>query len=181
MTTWITLLRGINVGGRNKIKMDALKLLYENLGFKDVRNYLQSGNVIFRSGETDPVRTGNLISSRLYEVWGMDVPVLALTTGMLDEIFRNNPYLNDNTKDLAYQYITFLFSDPGEYDRDRLNTARSEWEAFTVKGRAVYLYCPKGYGTTKLSNTFFEKKLKVPATTRNLKTAGELLRQSLEY
>ncbi|HKK40863.1 MAG TPA: DUF1697 domain-containing protein [Bacteroidales bacterium] len=179
MTTWISLLRGINVSGKNSIKMADLKLSYGKLGFRDVKNYLQSGNIIFNSGENDPVPLGNMISVRLKEEFGLDVPVIVLSINTLQRILENNPFRDDLLKDKARQYITYLFSTPGEYDITGINAAVLAGEEISISNRAAYLYCPGGYGRTKLSNTFIEKKLKVPATTRNIKTSEALLRMSV--
>ena len=180
MNTWISLLRGINVGGKNVIKMDALIHLYEKLGFKDARSYLQSGNVIFRSDEEDPVNIGNLITTRLKMDFGMEVSVFALSPGTLEKILENNPFLKNPSKDPVHQYITFLFSEVERHELNIFGDAMREGEDIVVSKSAVYLFLPGGYGRTRLSNNFLENKLEVSATTRSLKTAYSILHQSIE-
>ncbi len=180
MNTWISLLRGINVGGKNVIKMEALIHFYEKLGFKDARSYLQSGNIIFRSDECDPVKIGKLITMCLKDDFGMEVSVLALSPGTLGKILEHNPFLKDPSKDPAHQYITFLFSDVEKHELNIFGDAKREGEDIVVSKPAVYLFLPGGYGRTRLSNTFLEKKLEVSATTRSLKTAYSILHQSVD-
>ncbi len=178
MATWISLLRGINVSGKNKIKMAALKSLYERHGFRDVRYYLQSGNVVFSSSQDDPQRIAEAISSYLRDDFGLEVVVLVIEPAALKAILHDSPFRDDPSKGEAFQYITFLIKDPGENDISGIKNAATGEEEIFVRKTAVYLYCPGGYGRTKLSNTFLEKKLGVPATTRNMHTVTNILNLS---
>ncbi|MBE0639131.1 MAG: DUF1697 domain-containing protein [Bacteroidales bacterium] len=175
MTTYISLLRGINVSGQKLIKMDALKVLCENLGFTDVRTYLQSGNVIFQTHDSQIAVLEKLISDQVKKQFGFDVPVIVLTVDDLMEIVEKNPFKDDPSKDPASQYVTFLSAQPVKYDIQSIGYKKTKEEEITVTERAVYLYCPNGYGRTKLTNNFLESKLNVTATTRNWKSTTELL------
>lgn len=163
------MLRGINVSGKNIIKMDALKELCVKLGFKDVVTYIQSGNVVFRSNLTsDKLETR--IQEAIKEKFGFDVPVMVLKKEELEDILKSNPFLSSADKDEKFIHFTILSAVPEielvkSIDRDRYLP-----DEFICIGRAVYLYCPVGYGNTKLNNSLFEKKLKLKATTRNLNT-----------
>ncbi len=176
MNVYISLLRGINVTGYNLIKMDALRKSFESLGFRDIKTYLQSGNVVFACNGADPVELARAIRERVADDAGIDVPVLVLPVGKLERIIDGNPLACDPGKDKAFLHVTFLAGKPGTYDLKAIEDKRMEGEAFVITGDAVYLYLPHGYGSTKLGNGFLEAKLKVTATTRNWKTTNELLR-----
>lgn len=176
MPTFISILRGINVSGQKLIKMEALKELYEKLGFTSIQTYIQSGNVVFRSENSDPVSLEKMISQQIQKSTGFEVPVIVLGIEELTEIINKNPFIHDKTKDISLLHVTVLAGSPQLVNFDKLNEKKSMGEEFAWIGRAIYLYCPVGYGRTKLTNTFLEKTLKVSATTRSWKTTLELLR-----
>lgn len=180
MTTYISMLRGINVSGHNLIKMDALRKLYENLGFQNVTTYVQSGNVVFTGGKIDVYELEQRISQQIEKDFGYEVPVIILTLSKLKQIIDKNPFLKDLSKDIAYLHVTFLSSKPDHYDHKIIESKKQNEEEISFSDNAVYLYCPNGYGRTKLNNNFLEAKLKVGATTRNWKTTTELLRIAQE-
>lgn len=175
MNIYISLLRGINVSGKNLIKMEALLKMYNSLGFSNVKTYLQSGNVIFSTTKSDSRRLTKEISDQIKIDFNLDVPVLVLTIDTLQRIIDNNPFLKDPNKEPEFLHVTFLSSPPGEYDTKTFEEKKSGGEEIVISTEAVYLYCPHGYGNTKLTNTFLEKKLKTGATTRNWKTTNKLL------
>jgi uncharacterized protein (DUF1697 family) len=175
MTTYISLLRGINVSGQRMIKMTDLKELYKDLTLVNIYTYKQSGNVVFQCNKSGKEDLELQISNQIQKHFGLFVPVIVLKTVELEEIIEKNPYLHDETKDISHLHVTFLSSVPEQIDFDIIYQNRSAGEEFSVNGTVVYLYCPNGYGKTRLTNAFFENKLKVSATTRNWKTATELL------
>ena len=174
MTTYISMLRGINVSGQKLIKMDALRKLYENLGFINVITYLQSGNVIFTNKDQDPDKLGQIIRREIQKNFGFEVPVIVLTVDNLKQIIDHNPFIKDSNRDQSSLYVTFLSSKPDQFDTKVIEDKKQDKEEIIFSDNAVYLYCPDGYGRTKLSNNFLEAKLKVDATTRNWKTTNEL-------
>ena len=180
MTTYISILRGINVGGNKKIKMDVLREMYTSLGYADVKTYIQSGNVIFRASETDVTIIQKEIKSGILLAFGFDIPVLILTVQDIRNALKNNPYIHDSSKDPAFIHLTFLSQDPEKFILENLSSNNYSPDEFIYSGKTIYLYCPTGYGNTKLTNNFFESKLKVSATTRNLRTCNELLYLSEE-
>jgi len=175
MTTFISILRGINVSGHNPIKMDALRQLYAGLHYSDVQTYIQSGNVIFRSAESDTRLLEKTIAAQILQTNGFRVPVLMLTLEELKSALENNPFMKDSAKDPAFMHLTFLSDNPDVFLSEKIPIENYLPDEFLISGKTIYLYCPNGYGNTKLSNTFFESKLKLTATTRNLRTAKELL------
>ena len=172
MPTYISLLRGINVGGQKKIKMDELKKLYDSLGFKEVKTGIQSGNVIFSSPAKDAEVLAKRVEQRIKEVFGLEVSVLIRTPEELQNVIKANPFANE---DNARLYVTFLAGSPKNIPINEITNVKDTKEKFFIANKEIYLFCPNGYGKTKLSNAFFERKLKVIATTRNLKTIKALL------
>jgi uncharacterized protein (DUF1697 family) len=175
MTTYISIIRGINVSGQRKIKMDVLEKIYKDLHFRNIQTYIQSGNVVFQYSKSEQKDLEFKISSQIEKYFGFYAPVIVLNTIELRNIVMNNTYLSDRTKDKAYLHVTFLSSKPEYIDLEMINQNKLPGEEFMLIDKAVYLYCPNGYGKTKLSNIFFENKFKVKATTRNWKTTTELL------
>ncbi|MEA4918965.1 DUF1697 domain-containing protein [Proteiniphilum sp.] len=177
MTTYISILRGINVSGQKMIKMDALRKSYESLGFHNVTSYLQSGNMVFTTDKNIELdEFTQIISDRIEKDFGFQIPVIVLSVDKLRQIVDTNPFAKENGKETAFLHVTFLSSLPDKYDLNALEEKKQNGEEISVTGNAIYLYCPNGYGRTKLNNTFLEAKLKMKATTRNWKTTTELLK-----
>lgn len=172
MKTFVALLRGINVSGQRMINMKELKALFQKGGFQNVMTYIQSGNIVFGSEETTKNLEKN-IADIIKNHYGFEVPVLVLTEENIGKIIKNNPY-NNGKKDITKLHVTLLDDTP---DAKLLASTRDEKyqsDEFTIDEKIIYLYCPDGYGMTKFSTMFFEKKLGVTATTRNWKTIEAL-------
>jgi len=180
MTTYISILRGINVSGQKLIKMEDLRKLYENLDLHNVTTYVQSGNVIFTSNKIEPHEAEQKISRQIEKEFGFNVPVIVLTVDKLKYIIENNPFIKDPDKDPAFLHVTFLSSMPDHFDPKMIESKKQEGEEISFSDNTVYLYCPNGYGRTKLTNNFLEARLKVGATTRNWKTTNELFKMTAE-
>ena len=172
---YIAFLRGINVGGRNKIKMTTLIKLFELLDFKNVLTYIQSGNVIFNCDTTDTMKLTNQIENSISETFGFLVKVIIRTDDELRTIATNNPFIKDPNIELNKLYVTFMSDTPDRASISFLDTRKGEDEKFIVMKRQIYLYCPNGYGRAKLNNTLIEKKLKNVATTRNWNTITSIV------
>ncbi|HBB91324.1 MAG: hypothetical protein A2X22_02640 [Bacteroidetes bacterium GWF2_49_14] len=172
----ISLLRGINVSGQKRVPMSELKQLFEDLGFENVTTYINSGNVIFSGPVSDLTAVSQTIEQRILTVFGFAVPVITRTAGEMAAALRNNPFYNQKGIEPDKLHITFLANSASPEGTDRLMEHTYPPDRFIVNGREVYLHCPAGYGQTKLTNNFFENKLKTTATTRNLKTVKELVR-----
>ena len=176
MNTYISILRGINVGGHKAIKMEALRQLCTELGMQQVSTYIQSGNVVFRAEKTDEAQVSEQIKTAIQAHFGYDVPILTVKHADLEQITVNNPFLSHAPKPTEYLHVVFLSEVPNAQKIDAIMAEKYDDDALFLFGKTVYLYCPNGYGNTKLSNAFFEKKLGVQATTRNWKTTETLLR-----
>lgn len=171
MQTYISMLRGINVSGQKKVHMADLKNLYEALGFANVQTYVQSGNVVFDSPEVDTAKLTNSIEAQIEMIFGFSVPVLIRIADDLQRIIESHPFAQE---DPARVLVTFLYEPPEDSKWDDLSHYKDKVDQFTLGEQEIFLYCPGGYGKTKLSNTFFERKLGVIATTRNWKSVNAL-------
>ena len=173
--TYISILRGINVAGKNKIKMHELSALYKNLGFTEVKSYIQSGNVLFSTTIENPDIVEKMIEEAIRNQYAFDVTLQVRVKSELENIIMNCPF---NPVDIVVNgtkvLVTFLKERPAEESVVSLMQHVVPPEELYIKGREVYLFCPNGYGKTKLSNVFIEKKLGVSATTRNWKTVEKL-------
>lgn len=174
MTIKIALLRGINVGGHRKILMADLKQLFEKQGFKNISTYIQSGNVIFVTTETNNNKIAEQIEQAIKQKYGYDVAVIVLDTKELEQAVKNNPFCksNEDTKPL---HLTFLNTAPSKEAKEHAQSYSFAPDKFSIYGQFVYIFCQGKYHETKISNNFFESKLKVKATTRNWKTVLKLL------
>ena len=170
MPTYISLLRGINVSGQKKIKMTDLKSLYEELGFTNVQTYIQSGNVVFEYQVSSPEKLEQVIFDKIKVYYGFEVPNLILSPTIIKTTLKNNPF-----KGIEKMYFTFLAKNPLKENIEGLGAFNFIEEFYELKAKVIYFHCPNGYGRAKMNNNFFEKKLKVAATTRNLKTTKKLL------
>ena len=176
MAIYISILRGINVGGHNKIKMDDLRKLFANAGFGKVQTYIQSGNIIFETKKTTTIFLEKIIADEIKKQFGFNVPVLVIELEELKNVIKNNPFAKDKLKNENYLHVTFLSGKPAKENIAQIIAGNFLPDEFIVINKAVYLHCPNGYGNTKLNNNFFENKLKLTATTRNWKTVNEILK-----
>jgi len=174
MNKYICLLRGINVSGKNIIKMDALKSALECLGFAQVKTYIQSGNIVFLSIAVQTHAIEALINEKIKEVFQLEIPVLVIHEKDFKAIILANKFLKESNIDVTKLHITYLSQEPLNADIAAINTTNFGNDQFEISSNAIFLYCPNGYGNTKLTNTFFEKKLKVSCTTRNWNTVLKL-------
>jgi uncharacterized protein (DUF1697 family) len=174
MPSFVAMLRGINVSGSKPVRMEALRGSFEALGFKNVRTYVQSGNVVFEAKAPAATPLGPKIVARIKRDFGFDVPVLVLGAGEVGRIVDENPFLKQRGVDLAKLHVTFLAATPAAAGLKKMEGVSSGRDAFRCQGTTIYLHCPDGYGNTKLSNNAFERALGAAATTRNWKTVTTL-------
>ena len=178
MKKFIVLLRGINVSGHKKINMKELKSYFEGLGFYKVATYIQSGNVIFMSKISDKLKLQKIIEKMIFDKYNFDVKTIIITSKELVKILEQNPFKDKYEQEENKLYFTLLFDKVTDENLAKLNSMNFDSEYFSFKENIIYLYVPNGYGRAKLNNNFIEKKLKVDATTRNLKTVRKLIELS---
>ena len=174
MSTFVSLFRGINVGGHQTVRMDELKELYQSLGFKDVATYIQSGNVVFTSDDADGTQLSSQIEVGFAQKFGFRAKVMVRTSGEFRDIVDNNPFRNQPMKESKWVVVMFLEARPASGALEDLKETYAGPEELYLIGREVYIYYPNGIGRSKLSNTFLEKKLKTAGTARNWNTILQL-------
>ena len=175
MTTYVALLRGVNVGGRT-VAMEAVRALFVAAGHEQVATYIQSGNVIFTNPSRAVAAISADIEARMTRDLGLEVSVLLRSAKDLSRVVAGNPFLPraDPTK----LHVTFLDRAPETAAVAGIDQSPFAPDGFVHRGREVYVHCPTGYGRTKLNNNFFERRLGVEATTRNWNTVTEVAQRA---
>jgi len=171
MVIYVSMLRGINVGGQRKVPMKELRACYESLGLSNVSTYIQSGNVMFASDEHSAPSLVGAIEAEVKERFGFTVVAVLRTEREMMKIIERNPFAKG---DRDKSYVTFLSAKPSRIPIEEIDAVKAPSEEYSISGGEVYLLLPNGYGRTKLSNSFMESKLGVSATTRNWNTVMAL-------
>ena len=173
MDKFIAILRGINVGGKNKLLMTDLKVLFKEMGFSDIATYIQSGNVIFSSRSLkNNAEIETKIAKGIEEQFKLNIPVIVRSKEEFKTIINENPYAQTSDFEIQKMHITFFKTPTSTIEIDNKPYLP---DLMTPKPWHTYLYLENKYHQTKLSNQLFEKKLKTIATTRNYKTALKIL------
>ena len=172
MPSWVALLRGINVSGQKAVSMERLRNSFAAMGFSNVKTYVQSGNVVFKTAANTRDALTRKIEEGIRRDFGFSVVVILRTAKELQKIVKTNPFLSEEGIERDKLHVTFLARPPTALKN--LETLPTSPDRFRLIDREIYLYCPNGYGKTKLSNSAIEKRLSVGATTRNWKTTTVL-------
>ena len=175
MKSYIILLRGINISGQKIIKMAELKAAMEEVGFQEVKTYIQSGNIVFNHEDVPIVEVEDKVRKKIKNNWGYDVPVKALTIDEMKSVIIGNPFSNDPGKEEKRTYFTFLSNIPTPEKQQWLKEVDHSPEKVVLLGETIYFHSPESYGKAKMNNNFFEKTLEVTATTRNWNTVNKLV------
>ncbi len=173
MTTFVDLLRAVNVSGQNRLPMAELRAALAEAGFERVETYVQSGNVVCDGPGDDETAHAAAVRAVIVERFGLDVDVIALTADRFQAVPAADPFLAaDPAADPSRLYVTFLATaaEPAAYEALAVPATGDEAAVLSSDGRLVYLRLPDGYGRTKLNNAWFERALKTRATTRNRRT-----------
>ncbi len=173
MTRWIALLRGVNVGGGNKIAMPALRVSCEGCGFERVSTYIQSGNIVFEAKGDEASVTASL-RKLLADEHGLKVPVVVRAAKEMDRLADSHPGLEAGVAPNLL-HIVFLDKKVKAADVERVDPARFEPDTFEVDGREIYVTYPNGSGRSKLTIEVFEKAFGATATARNVNTVRALI------
>jgi uncharacterized protein (DUF1697 family) len=176
---YLALLRGVNVGGKNRVPMKDLGEIFRDEGCAEVRTFIQSGNVVFQAVEEVRVSLGSVLPARIREAFGCTVPVVFRNLPQMEAVTLNNPFLNaGESEDLAY--VAFLRDLPSAENVASLDPDRSPPDRFAIVGADVYLHLPAGIAKTKLTNAYFDSKLKTVSTGRNWRTVRKLVEMMQE-
>jgi uncharacterized protein (DUF1697 family) len=175
MPAIISMLRGVNVGGHNKIKMDTLRSLYASLKLRDPQTYVQSGNVIFQTEEKDPDLLAERIESAIRKKFGFRRGVILRTANDLRTVIAENPFAKRSGIDPAKLLIVFLAADPPKDALQVILQKNPSPEEVHIHGRELYIHFPNGIARSKLTTALLDKALKTPGTGRNWNTVTKLL------
>ena len=180
MTTHLALLRGINVSGHNMMKMEALKTMLENIGFTNVRTYLQSGNVFVDSEEESASKVGFMIKQEIFKVFGHEVPTIVITKEDLELCFKNSPYLKEKDIDTKKLYVAFASTELKKENLNDLKISQFKPDEASIDGNRIFIKYAVGAGKTRLEGKYIEKKLNIIVTMRNWNTVTNLLKMYVE-
>lgn len=177
MPKCISFLRSVNMAGHNLIKMTELSGLYVELGFSDAKTYIQSGNVIFSNHGNISAQSLSLqIEEAIRDRFGLTVSVMTRTEDELNDLFSVNPYLEEEDFDPSKMAVIFLHEKVTDEQIKKVEGIDYPPDKFEISGSEIFIYCPNGFGKTKLYTGFFEKKMGVVGTARNWKTVTTLMK-----
>lgn len=173
--TYVALLRGINVGGTNRLPMGDLARMFEDAGGQAVRTYIQSGNVIFVSTPSESQRIREMVTATVRDTMGTPIPIILRSIQELTHVVAENPFLSES-QDLRTLHVGFLADPPPAGMVSCLDPNRSPPDAFAVRGNEIYLHLPNGMARTRITTAYLERTLATQATFRNWRTVLSLLR-----
>ncbi len=174
MPVYISLLRGINVGGNKKIKMADLRALYESLGFTDVSTLLQSGNAVFKSDPADTTDLARQIEDAIEDKFGFHCDLFVLTVDQFRAAFEKNPFTDDDHEG-SKLLVTFYQETPTDAMMQKLHDTHDGSETIHLVDDVLYIYFPDGMGRSKLANKTLGQAIKISGTGRNWNTMVKLL------
>ncbi len=178
MQNYIAILRGINVSGQKIIKMAELRDHLASLGFSNLVTYIQSGNIVFRSEAKENAVLEEMIHQNIKENYAFDVPVIVRSQKEWQAVVDRFPF-NLEDYDIKRIGVVYLKSSPAQIPTEEINTYKATSDKIVYEEKEIYLYVSDGFGSSKLTNNVFERKLKMPSTTRNWKTTLKLLEMTL--
>ena len=171
---YIALLRGINVGGKNRLPMKDLAAMFDDAGCEGVRTYIQSANVLFRADPKVAEEIPTLISASIQRGFGYEIPVVTRRAADLEAVVQANPFVQAGAE-TDKLHVVFLADPPDTEHVEALDPNRSPPDEFAVRGREIYLHCPNGMARSKLTNAYFDSRLSTVSTMRNWKTVRKLI------
>jgi uncharacterized protein (DUF1697 family) len=174
MPVFVSMLRGVNVGGHNKLKMEELRALYESLGFRNPQSFIQSGNVVFATKERNCAVLAQRIGEAIERKFVFRPAVLLRTVSELRTVIARNPFRREKGIDPGKLAVTFLEVEPEAEIREKLLAIKCEPEQLRVQERELYIYFPNGMARPKLSMPMVERILKTACTGRNWNSVQKL-------
>jgi uncharacterized protein (DUF1697 family) len=165
------------MAGHNKIKMTDLSSLYKKIGFKDAETFIQSGNVVFSNPENlSEADLTAKIEEAISKKFKYNIPVIIRTPEELREIISNNPFVNEENFNPEKLAVILLYEKPSEAQIEKVKNVNYPPDKFMIAGKEIFIYCPNGFGKSKIYTGFFENKMKVSGTGRNWNTINALLK-----
>ena len=180
MPVLVAMLRGVNLGAHNRIKMDALRDLCGSLDLLDVQTYVQSGNIVFRTKERNLSALAKKIRSGIEKKFGFNPEIILRSTSDLRNVIAKNPFAEMKDIEPGKLLVDFLSSEPSTDACKSVRAIKTDPEKLHIDGREMYIYFPNGAGRSKLSWPALEKILKTPGTARNWNSVTKLLAMAEE-
>lgn len=171
---YVALLRGINVGGHNKIKMDELRAMFSTLGFEDVKSYINSGNIIFEIRKTGNDKLVTKIEKAIAKTFSLQIKVVIRESAEVANLVKQNPF-HDKMTDEKNLYVAFLSNHLSAENQELLLSNNNEFEEFAIIDQDVFCLSNKGFQDGLLGKKYIDNKLKTSATVRNWRTVNKLL------
>lgn len=169
------MLRGVNMTGHNTVKMTRLAEMFRQLGYTDAETYIQSGNIVFSGHDGDIADVSSRIRKAILSEFSLDIAVITRTLDEMKKIISANPFLEEPGFDPSKMAVLFLEHEPSEEQILKVAGIDYPPDKFRINGSEIYVYCPNGFGKTKLYTNFFEAKMKVTGTARNWRTVNKLM------
>jgi len=160
--------------GHNSIKMTGLTNLFKQIGYSDAETYIQSGNIVFTCQKRTVDEISSQIRKAIISEFNLNIAVISRTSGEMEKIILANPFLNESGFDPSKMAVLFLERKPSEEQVLKVEGIDYPPDKFHINGSEIYVYCPNGFGKTKLYTNFFENKMKVTGTARNWRTVNKL-------
>jgi uncharacterized protein (DUF1697 family) len=175
MAVIVAMLRGVNVGGHQKVNMETLRTLCSGLGLRGVQTYIQSGNVVFHEDSGDAVGSAGKLEDAIEKKFGFRVGVVVRTLAEMRKVIANNPFAGRSEVEPNRLLVVFLASAPTRQIREQVLAVACGPEELHMKGREMYIYYPNGMARPTIPMARIEKMLGCPSTGRNWNTVNKLL------
>lgn len=180
MAIYIAMLRGINIGPHKRMKMEKLRASFEALGFRQVKTYIQSGNVIFKAAKLSPATLSKKIEERIVSDFGFSVEVISRTRDEMNKIIQSNSFLKERGIDSSKLHVAFLWDAPTAAAVKKLEGLTIPPDRACCSGKEIYLYFPNGVSASSLWKHPLDRVLSVFTTTRNWNTVNQIYKLALE-
>ena len=180
MPVYVALLRGINLGGHKKIKMDELRASLAAMGFDEVKTYIQSGNVVFKTAKISDRALSKKIEASILSNFGHSVSVMIRTAEEIKQVIANNPFLKQPDIDQTKLHVMFLAEPPAQSALKQLETLVLKPDQFRSLGKELYFYIPNGVAESAVMKKPIDRVLAIPTTMRNWKTVNTVQQMCTE-
>jgi uncharacterized protein (DUF1697 family) len=180
MQVYVALLRGINLGGHKKIKMDELRASLSAMGFAEVKTYIQSGNVVFKAAKISDKALSSKIEATILSKFGHSISVIIRTAEEIEQVIANNPFLEQPDIDPTKLHVMFLREPPAQSALKQLETFVLKPDQFRSQGKELYFCLPNGIAESAVMKKPIDRTLGVPTTMRNWRTVNTIQQMCAE-